>query len=157
MGRSTPSLLALLGLAAVAGYQNRDKLGTMLGSGQQRAFDSSEPASGGGGLGSILPGLAGLFEKGGAGGGLAGGLNELLDRFRSAGHGQTADTWVSRDPNASIRPEELTQALDDETLSDLSDKTGLSREDLIHRLTTVLPATVDHLTPNGRIPSDDEL
>lgn len=156
MARSTPSLLALLGLAAVAGYQNRDKLGTMLGDAQRDATDPSAPQSTGG-RGSVFPDLGGLFEKGGAGGGIAGGLNELMDRFRSAGHGQTADSWVSKNRNQTLREEDLTQVLDEETLAELSVKTGLSREDLIRRLATALPDTVNHLTPDGRVPTDGQV
>lgn len=155
MSRSTPSLLALLGLAAVAGYQNRDKLGTMLGGARARATDPSTPQSAGG-FGGLFSDLGGVFDKSGANGGLAGGLNELVERFRAAGQGQKADSWVSTNPNQPIGEDDLNQVLDEETLAELSSKTGLTRKDLIRRLSSTLPETVDHLTPHGRVPTDDE-
>ena len=50
MSRSTPSLLALLGLVAVAGYQNRDRISEMLSDARQKSTVSGtplEPARGG--------------------------------------------------------------------------------------------------------------
>ena len=50
MSRGFPSMTALLGLLAVAGYQNRDKIAEMLGGAGKAA-----PAGGGqGGLGGLL-------------------------------------------------------------------------------------------------------
>ena len=37
MSRGLPSMTALLGLLAIAGYQNRDKIAEMLGSGRGQA------------------------------------------------------------------------------------------------------------------------
>ena len=42
MARGMPSLAALLGLVAVAGYQNRDKIGEFI----KRLDDPSSPAGG---------------------------------------------------------------------------------------------------------------
>lgn len=159
MARSTPSLMALLGLVAVAGYQNREKLGQMLND-AQKPRDPNAPQESG--MGGLMSDLAGMFGSGaassGAAGGLAGGLGELLDRFRGAGHGQKADSWVSTAENEPVQPADLEQVLDDETLDELSRKTGLSRSELIQRLSTALPETVNRFTPQGRMPnSDDEL
>ncbi len=159
MARSTPSLMALLGLVAVAGYQNRDKLGQMLNSGAAPR-DPAAPQSEGG-LGGMMSDLAGMFGGGAAGagasGGLAGGIGELLDRFRSAGQGQKADSWVSTAQNEPVQPTDIEQVLDAETLDELSRKTGLSRAELVERLSAALPEAVNRLTPQGRVPSDDEL
>lgn len=160
MSRSTPSLLALLGIAAVAGYQNRDKLGGMLGGAGQGASDqSSNPQSGGmfsGGLGgSQSGGLGGLLGSLG-GGGLAGGIGELMERFGQSGHRDRAESWVGTGSNQPIDHGELEQALGDETLEELASTTGLSRADILERLSHNLPQTVDRFTPHGRIPTEDE-
>ena len=73
MSKSTPSLMALLGLGAVAGYQDRDKLCSL----PARARDHAAPPARQGpgpdeGQGGVL---AATFNHGPAkGGGLAGGL-----------------------------------------------------------------------------------
>ena len=56
MSRGFPSMTALLGLLAIAGYQNRDKLAEMLG-GKQGARHCSGQSGLGGLLGQLSGGL----------------------------------------------------------------------------------------------------
>ena len=102
MSRGLPSMTALLGLLAIAGYQNRDKIAEMLGtgaqdkpgaSGQGRQDNSLATGQGGGLLGQL--GLGGAS----AGSILSGGLGELIERFKQSGQGQIADSWVNTGAN----------------------------------------------------------
>ena len=149
--------IALLGLLAVAGYQNREKIAEALGArnrapGSAPGENGHPDAQGGGVLGK----LGGLFGGASAGSALSGGLRDLVDRFRGAGHAQAADSWVKTGPNQPLRPEQLEQAIGPDALNTLSQQTGLSREELLARLTRDLPAAVDKFTPNGRLPTEDE-
>ena len=92
MARGYPSMTALLGLLAVLGYQNRDKIGEILG-GLGKSGDPNQK------------------EQGGLGG--------LLDT--------------------------------------LAKQTGLSRDELLDRLTRELPQAVDKFTPQGRVPTESEM
>ena len=81
MNRGFPSMTALLGLLAVAGYQNRDKLAEMLGGiGQNKTG-----APGQAGLGGLLGNLGSSLGGASAGGLLSGGLGELVERFKQGG------------------------------------------------------------------------
>jgi len=159
MSRGSPSLVALLGLLAVAGYQNRDKLAGMLGGGNQGAGNApgqgTTQAGQGGTLGG-LGGLGGLLGGASTGSVLSGGLGQLIDRFRQAGHGQAADSWVNTGPNQPIQTSQLEQAIGPDVLQQLEQHTGLSREELLSRLTKELPTAVDKMTPQGRLPTEDE-
>lgn len=158
MARGMPSLVALLGALAVAGYQNRDKLGGMLnGLGNQPA-DPNNPnrVSTGGGLGDILGGLGGALGGGTAGNVLSGGLGDLVDRFRQTGRGDKADSWINTGDNVPVEPSDLEEALGEDTIAELTEKTGLSRADLLERLSKTLPDAVHHMTPNGRLPTEEE-
>jgi uncharacterized protein YidB (DUF937 family) len=154
MNRGTPSMVALLGLLAVAGYKNRDKIQELLG-GRQGASGgpglNAPPAQQGapGGLGGLLGGL-------GAGTMLSGGIGELIERFKRSGQSQAADSWVSTGPNQPLAPDQLEQALGPDVLSSLSQHTGLSRDELLSRLTRELPDAVDQFTPQGRLPTEAE-
>jgi uncharacterized protein YidB (DUF937 family) len=156
MSKSTPSLVALLGLVAVAGYQNRDRLSALLAG----AGGHAAPPEGGAadGEGSRLADLVATFRQGAAdGGGLAGGIGELMDRVRSSGQDAAAESWVSVDrQNQGIEADDLERALGSETVDELSRKTGLSRTEILSRLAAALPETVNRLTPQGRLPSEDE-
>src|SRR5258705_13888004 len=119
MNRGFPSMTALLGLLAVAGYQNRDKIAEMLGGGGQSA-----PAGGGqGGLGGLLGQLSSTLGGASAGGILSGGLGELVDRFKQSGHGETAESWVRAGPNQPVTTPQLEQAVGPEVLDTLSRQT----------------------------------
>lgn len=165
---TTNALKALLGVLAVAGYQNRDKIGEIL---QNLRSEPQRGANGqpqtGGGLGDILrglgrdgDGLAGLggLLNGSAAGGLSGGLGDLLRRFEQKGHGETAQSWVQTGENRPIDDRQLSEVLGPEILSDLSARTGLSPEEIVSRLSRDLPTAVNDLTPEGKLPSDaDEI
>jgi len=156
-------MTALLGLLAVAGYQNRDKISEWLGgAGQQQSPQpAGMPQTGaappqGGGLAGVLENLRGGLAGGSPGGILSGGLSELIDRFRQNGQGEAADSWVRTGPNQPINPPQLERAIGPDVLDALSRQTGLSQQELLARLSRELPNAVDQYTPQGRIPSEAE-
>ena len=148
MSRGFPSMTALLGLLAVAGYQNRDKIAEAL-SGLTKGGGPAGQGSLGGLLGQLKESLGGAS----AGGILSSGLGELLDRFKQTGQAETADSWVKTGPNKQCTPAQLEQAIGPEVLENLSKQTGLSRDELVSRLCRELPDAVDKYTPDGRIPA----
>jgi uncharacterized protein YidB (DUF937 family) len=146
MARGMPSLAALLGLIAVAGYQNRDKIGEFI----KGLDDPSSPAGG-------------MLERAKKGMGdspmatsIKDGVGELVERFRKNGQGAVADSWVATGPNSGISEVQLEKALGSDVIDRLTRQTGLSRETLLSRLARILPEAVDNLTPEGRIPSNDK-
>ena len=156
MSRGMPSMVALLGLLAVAGYQNRDKIAEMLGTRKQQAGSAPGQQSQQGAQGGVLGNLGGLLGGASAGSVLSGGLSDLVDRFRQSGHAEAADSWVKPGPNQPIQPGQLEQAIGPDVLNTLAERTGLSREELLSRLARDLPAAVDKFTPDGRLPTEDE-
>ena len=113
---------------------------------------------GGGGLNDILKGgLGGLLAGGAAGTVLSGGLNDLLKQLQQAGQGDVAKSWVGTGPNKTISPNDLASALGADQVNALSAHSGLSQDDLLESLSQYLPQVVDHLTPNGRVPTDQEI
>jgi len=146
-------MTALLALLAVAGYQNRDKLGEMLG-----RVTGQRPGDGSPGLGASAGGLGGLLGGlfGGGGQGMSGGLGDLIGSITGNGHGDVANSWVQSGPNKELDTTQLEEALGSDTIDQLASKTGLSRGELLSRLKTVLPTAVDKLTPQGRLPTEAE-
>lgn len=159
MSDGYPSMTALLGLLALAGYQNRDKLAELLGGGQGAPATANSraaptgPGSSGGGLGGLVGGLLGNQRGAAPGSFLNSGLGEMLERFHQAGHGAAAQSWVNQGPNQEIAPQHLEQALGPDVLATLAQRTGLSRDELLSRLSRELPSAVDRYTPDGRIPA----
>jgi uncharacterized protein YidB (DUF937 family) len=114
--------------------------------------------AGGGGLSDMLKGgLGGLLAGGAAGSILSGGLGDLLNQFQQKGLGDKADSWVSNGPNKQIAPGDLANALGADQIESLSAQSGLSRDELLQGLSQFLPDVVNHLTPDGRLPNENEL
>lgn len=113
---------------------------------------------GGGGLADVLKGgLGGLLAGGAAGSVLSGGLGDLLNQLQQGGHGETANTWVGKGENKAIAPGDLANALGADQIQSLSAQSGLSRDELLSGLSQYLPQVIDHLTPDGRLPTEDEI
>jgi uncharacterized protein YidB (DUF937 family) len=144
MARGMPSLAALLGLIAIAGYQNRDKIGEFV-----RGLGNSDPNSP---LGGILERARKSLGGSATGTDMNSGLGELVDRFRQNGQGATADSWVETGPNKPINDTQVGRALGPDLIDSLVKQTGLSRADLLSRLASMLPDVVDKMTPEGRLP-----
>ena len=151
-------MAALLGLLAVAGYQNRDKLAELMREAQAKyggalasggSQQGDKQVGGAGALGS----LGGLLGGASLGELLSTGLKDLVDGLNSSGKGEIADSWVKTGPNKPISPQELERAISPEIWATLSEHTGLSRQELLTRLSRDLPDAVDRFTPEGRLPA----
>jgi uncharacterized protein YidB (DUF937 family) len=110
-----------------------------------------------GNLGDLLRGtLGGVLGGAAAGTVLNGGLGGLLKQFQENGQGDVAHSWIGTGPNKTISEGDLASALGGDTLDTLSQQTGMGRDDLLEGLRQYLPRFVDQLTPDGRVPNEDE-
>jgi uncharacterized protein YidB (DUF937 family) len=108
-------------------------------------------------LSDMIPGgLGGLLGGAAAGGVLSGGLGNLVKELQASGYGKAAQSWVGTGPNQEIAPKALADALGGDTIDALSKQTGMGREDLLAGLSQQLPDLIDQLTPNGRLPTEEE-
>jgi uncharacterized protein YidB (DUF937 family) len=154
----SPMTMAILGLLAWKAVKH-------FSGNQANASPTPTPPSGntagsgmGGGLGGALSsGLGGLLAGGAAGSVLSGGLGDLLRQFQQSGHGETANSWVGTGPNKQIAPGDLANALGADQLNALSQQTGMSRDELLAGLSRHLPDAINHITPDGRVPTENEL
>ena len=148
-GGMSPIMLGLMGLLAYRTLKGKGKLADMLGTNQtgtnQTGSDVGNAPAGGG--------LAGVL----GGGSLGAGLKDLLDRFRQSGQEEKVQSWVSTGSNKPIAPNEIEQALGEERLQWLVEQTGMPRDQLLNGLSGELPQAIDKLTPDGRLPTDEEL
>ncbi len=132
-----------------------DILGSVLGGG---SAGSGSGGALGGGLGDLLKGgLGGLLAGGAAGSVLGGGLDDLMKQLQQGGQKNVADSWVSKGPNKDIAPNDLASALGGDQINMMMNQSGLSRQELLDGLSQYLPGVIDQLTPDGRMPSADEL
>jgi uncharacterized protein YidB (DUF937 family) len=81
-----------------------------------------------------------------------GGLQGVVGEFEKNGLGPTVRSWVGTGPNEAISPDDVHKTLGPDLLRQLSEKSGLSVQELTQKLSQVLPQAVDKLTPDGTIP-----
>jgi uncharacterized protein YidB (DUF937 family) len=79
----------------MAGYQNREKIAEWIKTAQQK-IDTSSSGSGAPAAGNPPGQLGGLLAGTSIGDMLSAGLRNLVDGLKQAGHGEVADSWVSR-------------------------------------------------------------
>jgi uncharacterized protein YidB (DUF937 family) len=177
-GGISPLVLALLGLLAYKAFKGRGAqtpvapeqgtarggttaapgggLGDLLG-GLFGGRSGGGPAQPGGSFNDLLRGgLGGLLGGAAAGSVVSGGLGNLIRDLQNGGQGDVADSWVRPGPNRQIAPGDLAHALGGDTLDALSRQTGMDRDQLLEGLSQHLPEFVDQLTPQGRLPTEDE-
>jgi uncharacterized protein YidB (DUF937 family) len=162
-GGMSPMTMALLGLIAWKAFKHLTASQPGAATPPPTPIPAPAPGGGmaggsGGGLGDVLKGpLGGLLGGAAAGSVISGGLGDLLKQLQQGGHGETANSWVGGGPNKAISPSDLASALGADQIDSLASQSGMSRDDLLNGLSQYLPKVVDHLTPDGLLPTDDEL
>jgi len=85
------------------------------------------------------------------------GLGGLIKQFQQKGLGDTVDSWIATGKNKDVAPDQVSNALGGDIVDELSRRTGLPRDQVVAELARMLPNMVDKLTPNGRLPTQQEL
>jgi uncharacterized protein YidB (DUF937 family) len=165
-GGMSPLTMAILALLAWKAYK---KLGHQDGTLPANTPAPESTGAGGalggmvgGGIGTALGGLlkgglGGLLGGAAAGNVISGGLGDLLRQFQQNGHGDIASSWIGTGTNRQISPEDLHQALGDDTVNSLAEQAGISKVQLLSDLSEHLPEAVDEATPHGRLPTEAEV
>ena len=87
----------------------------------------------------------------------AGGLGDLVKQLQQGGLGDAANSWVGNGANKQVSADDLSKALGTDQLDQIAAQSGMSRDQLLQGLSQYLPQVVDHLTPNGRLPTENEV
>ncbi len=115
---------------------------------------------GGGMLGGVLGSLGGaagsqllltvamgMLQK-------SGGLEGILAKFRTQGHGKAVDSWVGTGANHEISGDQVKAALGESTVAEVAKQLGTSHAEASGSLAKMLPELIDSLTPKGQIPAN---
>ena len=157
-GGMSPLTMAILGLLAWKAVKHLTASSPGATPAQVPPPAPGGSVSGGGGVGDVLKGgLGGLLGGAAAGSVISGGLGDLMKQLQQGGHGETANSWVGPGANKAISPGDLANALGADQINSLASQTGMSQDDLLNGLSQYLPKVIDHLTPDGRLPTEDEV
>jgi uncharacterized protein YidB (DUF937 family) len=157
-GGMSPLTMALLGLLAYKAIKSfsAGQPSAAPGPGAPAGANIGAPGTGPNAAGSLGDLLKGVLGGGAAGTALSGGLNDLLKQLQQNGQGDVANSWVGTGQNKAIAPKDLASALGADRINALMAYSGMSREDMLNGLSQHLPNVVDKLTPDGRLPTEEE-
>ena len=80
-----------------------------------------------------------------------GGLDGILGKFRQAGMGAQADSWVGKGANMGISPNQLEQIFGSSAIGDIASRLGMSQDQAGSAMSQVLPELINQLTPQGHV------
>ena len=82
------------------------------------------------------------------------GVQGVVAQLEQQGLGGVARSWISTGANQPISADQISKVFGGSgVLGQLAAKAGMSPQDLTQKLSQVLPAAIDKLTPGGTIPS----
>jgi uncharacterized protein YidB (DUF937 family) len=105
----------------------------------------------------VIAAIASLLSSRDASVGGSGGLAGLVQAFQSKGMGDVMSSWISTGPNPPISERQITDVLGTDILSQFAGKAGVPQGEAGGLLASLLPAVIDQLTPQGRVPESNDL
>ena len=94
--------------------------------------------------------IGGLIQK-------SGGIGGLVSTLEQGGLGGVVNSWVGNGANQSVSGGQLGQALQGtaagQHVEEMAQKLGVDPSQILGQLAQHLPGVVNHLTPNGQVPS----
>jgi uncharacterized protein YidB (DUF937 family)/outer membrane protein OmpA-like peptidoglycan-associated protein len=86
-----------------------------------------------------------------------GGFSGFLARFKEAGLGDLAASWVNTGANMPLSNEQTESVFGEGTLKEVSDEVGLDYKTTTSATAFMVPHLVDKLTPTGEVPDEKGL
>lgn len=119
-------------------------------------------------LGSIVKGVTGKSSdttSSNAMGGIiemltsgeTGGIQGIIKKLTEGGLGNIVNSWISKEPNQTVEPSQLENALGSDLIGKFASKMGVSSSEASSHLSKLLPTVIDKLTPDGKLPESGNL
>ncbi len=86
-----------------------------------------------------------------------GGLQGLVENFKSKGLEGIISSWIGTGPNQPISKNQILDVLGKEQIQTMVEKVGISQEEASSGLASLLPEIIDKLTPDGKLPDSSLL
>ena len=81
-----------------------------------------------------------------------GGLQGMLETFKSKGLGEIISSWIGTGENQAISKDQILETLGKDQIQKIAEKVGISQEEASGGLASLLPEIIDKVTPNGKLP-----
>ena len=129
----------------------QDVLGDVLRGGSSGG--GSGTAAGGMNIGALAAALAPLVMKLLKGG----GVRKLMQNAEANGLSSEAGSWVGTGANQQVSAEQMRGVVGEDVVHQVAREAGISEDEAAGVLAQVVPQVVNGLSPNGQLPSDNDL
>ncbi len=85
------------------------------------------------------------------------GLQNLVGQLSKGGLGSAVQSWIGTGTNEAVSGTEIEQALGKEQVSQIANQAGVSNDEASSGLASMLPSLIDKISPDGKLPSGDQL
>ena len=84
----------------------------------------------------------------------AGGIGAVVSKLKEGGLGDTVSSWVGTGSNSEADGKRLSSSLGQDRVKQVAKDAGVSEDEAEQGIASSLPAIIDQLTPDGRVPQD---
>jgi uncharacterized protein YidB (DUF937 family) len=128
-------------------------LGGQGGTGSPSVAAGGQGGAAGGGAASLIPMLLPVLASLLAGG----GLNKILGSLKAQGANAQADSWVGTGTNEPVGAQQVQAAVGEDEIDRIAEQLGVPKDQAAQAVAEALPQVVDRDSPNGQLPSQEEL
>ncbi|MEH2920000.1 YidB family protein [Samsonia erythrinae] len=86
-----------------------------------------------------------------------GGIQGIIEKFRSGGLGEIVASWLSKESNIPVSSDQVLSLFGMTALQELGTKLGIDPQTASSLLSQYLPGIVDALSPDGEAPAQQDL
>lgn len=123
-------------------------LGTMLSSFMGQQGQQGQPGQPGQQPNAIMNLVQNILAQ-------SGGAQGLIQRFSAAGFGEHAQSWMQGN-HIPMTGNQIDQVFSPDELSGWASQLGVDPDKMRVVLAEAMPHVVDHLTPNGQVPTENQ-
>ena len=88
---------------------------------------------------------------------VGGDVNMVFRKLKSSGLADHFQSWVGMGENRPVTADQITEALGEEHIAKIAGRAGVNPQQMAHSIATKLPAMVDKMTPDGKLPDPEVL
>ncbi len=86
-----------------------------------------------------------------------GGLQKLMQNAQASGLSSEADSWVGTGANQPVSADQMRSVVGQDVVQQVAQEAGISEDEAAGVLAQVVPQVVNGLSPNGQLPSENDL
>lgn len=84
-------------------------------------------------------------------------LDGLMQKLRESGLEEQVSSWVAKGQNLPVVGDQITKALGNEKVAEIARKLGITTAQAADDLARTVPEVVDDVTPDGVMPTQQEV